>query len=89
MNNKQILGALAMDLKRTALGYFRGSTSMAEKFSQEALKRKKELDYKNLKSYLIVFLNKIDDLEKKEKDQAADDALFYSTIFQNASSVIS
>jgi len=89
MNNKQILGALAMDLKRVALGYFRGSTSMTKKFSQEALKRKSELDYKSLKSYLVVFLNKIDDLEKKEKDRAADDALFYSTIFQNASSVIS
>lgn len=88
MNNKQILGALAMDLKRAALGYFRGSTSMAEKFYQEALKRKNELDYKSLKSYLIIFLNKIEELEKKEKDRAADDALFYSTIFQNASAII-
>ena len=38
--NKQILGAIAMDLKRVALGYFRGSSSMAERFFQEALKRR-------------------------------------------------
>jgi hypothetical protein len=89
MNNKQILGALAMDLKRTALGYFRGSTIMAKRFSQEALKRKSELDYRSLKSYLIIFLNKIEELEGEEKDRAAEDALLYSTIFQNASAVIS
>ena len=87
MNNKQILGALATDLKRAALGYFRGSTIMAKKFSQEALRRRSELDYKNLKSYLVIFLNKIEELEEKEKGRAADDALFYSTIFQNASMI--
>jgi hypothetical protein len=89
MNNKQILGALAMDLKRVAVGYFRGSTSMAERFFQEALKRKSELEYKNLKPYLVIFLNRIEGLEKEEKDRAAEDALFYSTIFQNASTMIS
>jgi hypothetical protein len=89
VNNKQILGALAMDLKRVALGYFRGSTSMTKKFSQEALRRKNELNHRNLKPYLVVFLNKIEKLEKEEKDRAADDALFYSTIFQNASMIAS
>jgi hypothetical protein len=88
MNNKQILGALAMDLKRAALGYFRGSIVMAERFSQEALKRKNELDYKTLKSYLIVFLSKIELIKNEKPDKAADDALFYSTIFQNASAII-
>lgn len=84
MKNKQILGALAMDLKRVAVGYFRGSNIMAEKFYLEALKRKSELDYKNLEPYLVIFLNRLDKLNKEEKGKAAEDALLYSTIFQNA-----
>lgn len=85
MNNKQILGALALDLKRAAIGYYRGSTLMSEKFFQEALKRRKEIDKKILKPYLVKFLNDIENLKKEKKDKAAEDALFYSTIFQNAS----
>ena len=84
MKNNQILGALALDLKRVAIGYFRGSNTMAEKFYEEALKRKKELDGKSLKPYLINFLNRLDDLKEQEKSKAAEDALLYSTIFQNA-----
>ena len=84
MNNKQTLGALAMDLKRVALGYFRGSNVMADKFYLEALKRRSELDSKNLKPYLTIYLNKLDKLVKEEKKKAAEDALLYSTIFQNA-----
>lgn len=84
MTNKQILGALAMDLKRVALGYFRGSNVMADKFYLEALKRREEIDKKNLKPYLIKFLNELDNLNKEEKTKAAEDALLYSTIFQNA-----
>lgn len=85
MNNKQILGALAMDLKRVALGYYRGSTLMPEKFLQQALKRRKEIDNKSLKPYLVKLLNDMENLKKEKKEKAAEDALFYSTIFQNAS----
>jgi hypothetical protein len=85
MNNKQILGALAMDLKRVAIGYFRGSTSMSERFLEEALKRRNELDISSLKLYLLRFLNNIDNLKNKKDKNAADDALLYSIIFQNAS----
>jgi len=88
MNNKQILGALSMDLKRVALGYFRGSKPMAERFFQEALKRRSELDNKNLKPYIISLLAKLEGLKKEETNKAAEDALFYSTIFQNASTII-
>lgn len=88
MNNKQVLAALAMDLKRVALGYFRGSTSMAETFFQEALKRKAEIDSKKLKPYLVKFLNDMKNLKKEEGKRAAEDALLYSTIFQNASTII-
>ena len=85
MKNKQILGAIAMDLKRVALGYFRGSSSMAERFFQEALKRRNELDNKALEPYLIKLLNNMENLKKEDREKAAEDALFYSTIFQNAS----
>ncbi len=88
MKNKQILGALAMDLKRVALGYFRGSLPMAEKFYEEALKTKGEIDIKNVSPYIIKLLSKIDDIKKEDKARAAEDALLYSTLFQNASSVI-
>lgn len=88
MTNKQILGALSLDLKRVALGYFRGSNTMAEKFFDEALKRRDEIDNKNLKPYLVKFLKDIEKLKKEEKGKAADDALLYSTIFQNASTTI-
>jgi len=89
MHNKQVLGALAMDLKRVALGYFRGSDSMAERFFEEALKRRSELDNQNLKPYLIKFLNDMENLKTIKGKKAAEHALLYSTIFQNASVAIS
>jgi len=89
MKNKEILGAIAMDLKRVALGYFRGSSSMVEKFFHEALKRRNEIDNKDLKPYLIKLLNDMENLKKEDGEKAAEDALFYSTIFQNASTIIS
>ena len=85
-SDKAILGALAMDLKRVALGYYKGSYKTAEIFLGEALKRKQELDKKNLKPHLVNFLSKIDNL-KERKERSAEDALLYSTIFQNASQV--
>lgn len=84
MKNKQILGALALDLKRAALGYFRGSTVMADTFYREALKRKKELDENDLKPYVKKFLNNLDSIGREEKIKAAEDALLFSTVFQNA-----
>ncbi|OGH05951.1 MAG: hypothetical protein A2W22_03415 [Candidatus Levybacteria bacterium RBG_16_35_11] len=84
MKNNQILGALALDLKRVAMGYFRGSDVMAERFYEEALKRRKQLDNKNLKPYLVNFLNKLDNFKTQDKTKVTEDALLYSTIFQNA-----
>lgn len=84
-SNKQTLGAMAMDLKRVALAYFRGSTTVAERFYAEALERKKELDTKELKPYLQKMLNSIEKIKNEEQDKAAEDALMYSTLFQNAS----
>ncbi|MEK9178706.1 MAG: hypothetical protein AAB801_02915 [Patescibacteria group bacterium] len=83
--NKQALGALAMDLKRVALFYHRGSDKTAERFFQEALERKNEVETKTLKPYLVNCLQNVSRLRRgKDKSKIAEDALMYSTLFQNA-----
>lgn len=77
--NKKLLGALALDLKRLALAYQRGSNQMAERFFEEALKRRDEIDSRTVKPYIAKFLRNIEKIKDEE------DALLYSTIFQNAS----
>ena len=52
MKNEIILSSLAMDLKRVAIGINRGSFKMAERFCEEAMERKQELDLSNLKQYI-------------------------------------
>lgn len=85
MRNNQILGALALDLRRVAQGYYRGSEKMAIRFAQEARLRKKELKDAGLKPYLFKLLSKIDAmLEQKDHKKLAEDALMYSVLFQNA-----
>ena len=84
--NKIALTSLALDLKRVALGYWRGSNNVAERFLEEALKRKHEIDGKKIRPYvknLLISFEKIK-IEKDEK-RKAEDALMYSTLFQNAS----
>ncbi|OGD83610.1 hypothetical protein A3A54_00350 [Candidatus Curtissbacteria bacterium RIFCSPLOWO2_01_FULL_39_62] len=83
-HDKQQLGALAMDLKRVALGYHRGSTKMAERFLEEALKRQRELKFIKNPPYLNKLLKSLTKLAKeKNKEKLAEDALMYSTLFQN------
>lgn len=84
--NKVSLSSLALDLKRVALGYHRGSKSMAERFLEEAIKRRGEIDTSLTKPYVKRLLGKLDNF-KREKDEQkkAEDALMYSTLFQNAS----
>lgn len=60
---------------------------MAERFLDEALKRKDELDTKNLRPYVSDLLDKIENIREEKRDKAAEDALLYSTLFQNASQV--
>lgn len=79
--NKQTLAALAMDLRRAALGYHRGSLGMAKRFWIEALKRREELDMALLKPYVQKYLKKLD---YDNSTSAAEDMLMYSIIFQNA-----
>lgn len=85
MNNKIVLSSLAMDLKRVALGYHKGSFNTAARFLEEALKRRKEVDDTKVKPSILKILNQIENLGLlQEKDKAAEDALLYSTLIQNA-----
>lgn len=83
MNNKIALESLTMDLKRVAIGYHRNSLIMANRFYEEALKRKNELDMSSLRPYIIRFINRIDVLTNQENDAVADEALLISTLLQN------
>lgn len=84
MNNKVALESLAMDLKRVAIGYHRGSFSMAKRFSEEALKRKSELTNAQLKPYIQIVLEDIDTvLHESDKEKIAEYSLMFSTLIQN------
>lgn len=84
-NNKIALGSLAMDLNRVAMGYQRGSIKMAEVFMLEAMKRKEEVDLVTVKPYIRDLLSKLEEMKnEKDKQKVAEDALMYSTLFQNA-----
>ncbi|MEX2007450.1 MAG: hypothetical protein WD992_01640 [Candidatus Levyibacteriota bacterium] len=83
--NQIILSSMAMDLKRAALGYHRGSNTIADRFLLEAIKRKNEVDSSTVRPYLRKLLFGIDKLVKeKDTDRIAEDLLMYSTLFQNA-----
>lgn len=80
------LSSLAMDLKRVALAYHNGAIDTANRFYAEAIKRRSEVDQSTLKPYLRKLLIDLDTLtQKKDRANIADDALMYSTLFQNAS----
>lgn len=83
--NKITLTSLALDLKRVALGYHRGSNDMAKRFLEEALKREKEIDRNSVKPYIRTVLDNIKSIgNQKNKVDIAEDALMYSTLLQNA-----
>jgi hypothetical protein len=84
MNNKMLLAALSQDLYRVAIGYHESSVKIAERFSQEVLKRRKEVDVKSVKPYIHTILMKLPEMLMQEnKQQIAEDALVYSILFQN------
>ncbi len=85
MSQKIIIESLAMDLKRVALGLHRGSNLMANRFKIEALKREDELEHQELTEYLRQLLQKTKEVLNSKDNQAAEDALMYSTLFQNYS----
>lgn len=78
MNNQLILQSIASDLKRVALSLHRGSPATAARFTQEAIKRKTELNISSFAPYIQKLITRL--------EQAAADpetALMYSTLFQN------
>ncbi len=79
MKNKIALESMAMDLKRVALGYHNNSLKMAQRFHQEVLARKKEINLKDVKPYLRLILNKAERIDK----DSSEDALMLSTLIQN------
>ena len=81
-NNDIALSSLAMDLKRIALGFHSGSIQTAERFCQEALKRKSEVDLDEVAPYIRKCLDKLPEV-LENRDRVSEDALMYSTIFQN------
>jgi len=84
MNNQKIIvESLAMDLKRVSLGLYRGSDIIAERFKEEALKRSHELESQTLNSYLKILIQRTKKVLKSDKQRVAEDALMYSTLFQN------
>ncbi|MBI3486240.1 hypothetical protein HY025_04875 [Candidatus Daviesbacteria bacterium] len=83
MNQKIIIEALSMDLKRVALGLQRGSLKMAKRFKEEALEREKELEKQELNDYLKKLVKKSKRILLGKDEKMAEDALMYSTLFQN------
>lgn len=85
MTNSQriILGSLAMDLKRVALGLHKHSLLTAATFQKEAMQRVHELESNDVDPYTkqLITQTKIT-LIKLEQDRA-EDFLMYSTLFQN------
>ncbi|EKE21149.1 MAG: hypothetical protein ACD_7C00334G0003 [uncultured bacterium] len=79
MKNKIALESMAMDLKRAALGYHNNSLKMAERFREEALVRKREINLKEVKPYLRLILQKTEKINKN----SSEDALMLSTLIQN------
>lgn len=80
--NQIAISSLVMDLKRVALGYHSGSERTARRFSEEALKRKEEIT--DVPPYLKNILESLPQtFSKKDKEKLAEDALMYSTLFQN------
>lgn len=84
--NKQKLAieSLSMDLLRAALGYHRGSIKMAKRFSEEAIRRKNEIDTSKVKPYLAKILKQIPKVfNSSDTNKVAEDSLTYSIICKN------
>ena len=80
MNNQyNIIGALAMDLKRVSLGLYNGSGSVADRFWKEAIKRKSEIETSKVPDYISNLLKDLGSKKDFEK------LLMYSTLLQNYS----
>lgn len=80
---KKILSSLAMDLKRVALGIHRKSYSTADRFLDEAMKRKNEVNTSELLPYMKAIIEQVGSLSDRDNINKSEDALMYSTRIQN------
>lgn len=79
------LSSISMDLERVAMGYQRGSVAMANRFLEEALIRRSEIDKSQVKPNIRKLMNALDGImNEKDIQKKAEDALMYSVLFQNA-----
>lgn len=82
-DQKIIIGSLALDLKRIALGLYRNSMYTASTFKQQAINRINELEQHAADAYTQQLVNQTrKSLSVLEKNNA-EDLLMYSTLFQN------
>ncbi|MBI2315127.1 hypothetical protein HYU93_03695 [Candidatus Daviesbacteria bacterium] len=79
---KNSLASLALDLSRVAIGLNRGSVKMADRFYQEALVRKAEIDSNKIPLYITNILAKINK-DKSLNEKFAEEVLVYSTLIEN------
>lgn len=84
MNQKIAIESLSMDLMRVALGYQGNSIKMAERFSEESLKRISEINKSSVRPYFAKILDKIPHtLASSDTEKKAEDSLMYSTLCKN------
>ena len=85
MNGQKIaIESLAMDLKRVALGLQRGSTDMAKRFQEEGLARTDEITNQGFSDdHLRRLVHGAQSTLTSTDERVAEDALMYSTLFQN------
>lgn len=72
-----------MGLKRVALGIYRKSYGVSDRFLLEAMKRQKEADKTKLLPYMQTIIKNLSMLADRNNTQKAEDALMYSTRIQN------
>lgn len=78
------LSSLAMDLKRVALGLHRKSYAMAERFIDEAEKRRNEIMATKHPRYIQKVLENVESaLQDTQDERIPDDLLMYSQLIQN------
>ena len=78
------LASLAQDLKRAALGLNRGSVHMTQRFLEEAINRREEINVKHIDPYIREIVTKLTNvLGKRDSDKNAEEILMYSTLLQN------
>jgi hypothetical protein len=84
MNNRNIIiGSLAMDLKRVALGLHNGSLVTVSRFKAEAFKRIEDLEREPVDDYTKRLVGEAKKALKGDEERVSEDALMYSTLFQN------